>query len=338
MTPDDVSQWGLHCYCIQAVATPQRIIRMDDNGKILSRARAGATVRQLRAEGLRASDSQLTLLQMFGLLSKEGAALQTTIPLLGPQTILAARARAARLAGKLTPVLASSVQAIRKELGRRGLFDSEYAVVFGYSLDTLLWEQLEHLASLPPTALTVQQPLWRGAFWAIYPERSGAAGTNEVVQGNVRLTTVWTDPVAERLRQFARAPSTMAALVAIERSASSAEMAGLETARLGEDTASNGRLLVPVIRAKTSDPLHAPSTQIASVIARALLSTDDGRELIQMVPNATHDQALVIVAHELIWEVADALVTAQVLTYPTALRPAANTTPLAPLLLVRVAG
>lgn len=333
---DDVATWGLHCFCIEAVATPHRIVRMDDNGLILGRARNGITIQQLRADGITVTESQLKLLQVFGLLSRQGGVIQTAIPLLDSNATAAIRNRAAHIAAGLIPALRPPIRTIHTQLSRNGLQDSEYAVIFGYALDTLLWEVLRTRAALPSTSLTLQQPFWRGAFWAIYPERLDAAGTNELAHGRAHLTMVWTDPVAPRLDLLAHAPTTLAALASIEQLPA---RSGVETVRsmctVPRCVGTNHLLRLPSIEERAGDPLHDASADIAGAVSRALLSSGNGHALIALVPTATRAQALVIVAHELIWEVADALVKARIVSRPAVLGTTANAASLGPLLFIR---
>jgi hypothetical protein len=66
--PDDLGQWGLHCFCLTARHTPQRVIRMDGNARVLSHAVGGATLGELRASGLTVTDSQVLLPRTYGLI------------------------------------------------------------------------------------------------------------------------------------------------------------------------------------------------------------------------------------------------------------------------------
>ena len=154
--PDDLGKWGLHCFCIEAVATPHRIIRMDDNGKILRRSINGTTVSKLRAEGLLANDSQLLLLRLFGLIDRDGDKIRTAIPVLDASAMTHLRAKSAALGKRIANEVKPQVKAIRAELERRKLGASDYAVVFGYALDAVLWDHPLVKARLPETSLTVK--------------------------------------------------------------------------------------------------------------------------------------------------------------------------------------
>ncbi|GGZ44964.1 hypothetical protein GCM10011273_34630 [Asticcacaulis endophyticus] len=82
--PEDLTQWDLHCFCINAVRTPHRIIKMDDNGRLLFLAREGISIAALRQRGTRVTDSQINLLETFNMLRREGDVVTTAIPVLGP--------------------------------------------------------------------------------------------------------------------------------------------------------------------------------------------------------------------------------------------------------------
>lgn len=322
--PDDLARWGLHCFCIDATATPQRPVRLDTNGKLLRRAVRGASIAAVRAEGLEVSDSQIALLRAYRLVRVDGDRITTAFPVLGPEVVTDVRRRSSLLGKEIASEIRPQVRAIRTELTRQGLNSSDYAVVFGYALDGLLWDRLRSTDALPETALTVQEPFWRGAFWAVYPERSGGAGRNEITLRGAKLATVWTDPAADRLNRFLNGPAARAALAEIASSPGRPDLS--PTLRRP-----NRSPAFPIIRARIGDPLYEASASIAATVAAALVG-DRGADLRRMVPDATSQEAILIVAHELIWDVAAALVTEGELDVPPVLQSGDVEAPLAPAL------
>ncbi|HEY0628202.1 MAG TPA: hypothetical protein VGD23_02635, partial [Sphingomicrobium sp.] len=182
----------------------------------------------------------------------------------------------------------------------------------------LLWDHPLVKARLPETALTLKQPYWRGAVWAMYRERSGSAGRTETGTGGTKLVMVWSDPVVDRLNDFAKSDQAKALLTAVEANPTIV------------------RPDFPVIHDRRGDRLHDPSRAIADAVARSLIESDEGRAILASVPNANEGEALLIMAHELIWDVADELVAQKLIDYPRALGPDAATAPLTPLLYARV--
>lgn len=67
----DLSNHEIYCFCNGVRGTPDRIVRMDNNGAILAACQGGRTIEQLRAGVVAVTDSQIRLLQDSGLLRKE---------------------------------------------------------------------------------------------------------------------------------------------------------------------------------------------------------------------------------------------------------------------------
>lgn len=83
------------------------------------------------------------------------------------------------------------------------------------------------------------------------------------------------------------------------------------------------------------DTLHTASNAIGEAVAAELTETAEGRALLNSVPGATDQEAVLIAGHELIWDIADALMTADMLDRPRALDGDADAA-LDPLLFVRI--
>ncbi len=89
---------------------PHGIVAMDTNGRILAAARDGMTQRELAEQGNVATDSQLALLEAFGLLDRDGDRYRTAFALVGPKILSTLRPRW-RAAGARLP--SSTFAAIR---------------------------------------------------------------------------------------------------------------------------------------------------------------------------------------------------------------------------------
>lgn len=305
--PTDLSEWSLHCFCLGAIRTPHgAVARLDNNGELLFRARSGIRRSELEREGVPVADSQIALLQMLDVLEVDGDMLRTAFPLIGPDQLDRLRPRLRRLAESLVPAIEGDVAAIRAQLRAQGLPRSEYAVVFGHAIDGILWKLLRGHDALPSTRLNREHPLWSGAFWALYPGRGNVAGVNEHHAEGVALILIWTRPTSDALRDLDTAadlPDALRRLAAGEDPAPVADGNG-RVWRLSEQ----GRPQVPVIRQSGDDPLHAPSLRIASAVVEMLtVDAEMSRVLDSLEGVDDRRQAIVIVAHEFIWDVMDAL-------------------------------
>ena len=132
---------------------------------------------------------------------------------------------------------------------------------------------------LPDTTLDLDHPNWRGAFWLIYPERSGAPVTNEVTLDGPRCHCLDRPyfVCAER-----------AANVCQTKTASASTVAGVRN--------------LPVLLDTLDDPIHIAAERIATLTATALLNTSEGKALCRLPSHMRSNRSGgFIVAHELIW-------------------------------------
>jgi hypothetical protein len=155
-----------------------------------------------------------------------------------------------------------------------GLSGSTYAVVFGHVLDGLLWDRLALTGAVPETRLSDAHPWWNGAFWAVYPPREGAAGTNFVDCDNATLVQVWTTATIARLDALAASealPDTIRGLLDPAGTAAAGEVvdaAGVRWPLRRPD----GRPAIPIVG--VNGPLDHLGTQVANVVAEAIVGTD----------------------------------------------------------------
>jgi hypothetical protein len=295
--PADLARWGLHAFALGARSTPHSVVAMDDNGALLYHARQGITLGQLEARGITASQSQLALLQAYGLVTLDGDRVTTAFPVVGPEVLDALRPRIRQLAADLVPQISSAVDAISAELRRRGHAGHDYTVVFGHAVDGLLWDRLRAHGLAPTTELSIERPYWNGAFWAIYPPITVAAGVNERSGTEATLVMVWTDTTSRALWDLARSEAGQTLT--------------------GDPTAQTE---IPVLAADESDALHRHSMSIADTIARILRSDPQAQALLDAIPDANSHESTLILAHELIWEIMEALVAAGHLRPPPGMR------------------
>ncbi|GIF45889.1 hypothetical protein DFJ67_5324 [Asanoa ferruginea] len=270
--PPDLARWGLHCYCPEALSTPHAVVAEGSNGRLLHATRGGGASRAaLRARGLDPTEAAVARLREFDLLAVEGGLLRTTFPVLGSAETTPLRARLRSVGASLAAGIAAPVAGLCAALADLGLADSAYAIVFGHALDGLLWDRLARAGRTPDTALCATRPWWNGVFWAVYPPRPAAAGTNFTRTDDGTLVRVWTATTAD-------APALRRPVIPVVGD-------GGELDRLAGSVAD-----------QVAEALTGP--------AIAALPIDDARV------------ATVVVAHELIWDITDALIDAGAISTP----------------------
>jgi hypothetical protein len=297
----------LHCFCLGARSTPHRVVSADDNGRLLYAARRPVTIESLRERGLPCTESQLRLLEIYDLLSRTGDTVQTTFPILDAASTSLLRRELATVTGEGGERLASAANDILVTLVEDRLAESAFAVVFGHALDGLLWNELRRREMLPSTALSLEHPFWRGAFWASYPKRDFAAGTNEVRAHGVTLTMVWTDDTADALAGLAEAESTLSWL----------ESVASATGDQSTSRRPGGRRPVPLLHAGRSTRLSRACEALAARAADLIPDLSACRQLLHNTGvGADAPSAAVIIAHEIIWAVAERMMSEGLFAIP----------------------
>jgi hypothetical protein len=336
--PEDLANWSLHCFCVTARRTPHAVIRLDGNGRLLLAASGGVAVSALRERGLLAADSQLVLLREFGLVAVEGDQVRTTFPILHPPVITGLRAALRDEAAQLVLGWTSELATIHRLLSDRNLLSHAFAIVFGHVLDGMLWTLLRYRRAVPETTLTLEQPYWRGAFWAMWPPRYASAGTNELRTESARLVMTWTPATVEALGQLASDP-TLAADLQAAGGRVAQDAAEIQSVHL-QSTATGDRWRVPAIRTGVDGPLAQAGGRMLLAIEASLASVAQREGVGAALRTACFDDskvATVILAHELIWEITELLVNEGKLERPAvAVEASPTTSALADLMLVVV--
>lgn len=311
--PANLAQWGLHAFALGARSTPHAVIALDDNGSLLYHARGGATRAQLEAHGIAPTESQLALLRIYDLAVVDGDRITTAFPVVGPEVLTSLRPAVRRLATELVRRIADDVTEIGGELRHRGHPGHDYAVLFGHSIDGLLWDRLRARDLVPATGLDVERPFWNGAFWALYPPVAGAAGVNEFPGAAATLVAVWTAETRTALAQLVRSDAVRQLLAG-----------------------PTGQTGIPVVAVDDGDLLHHHGLRVAETVADEIGTGASARSLLRSIPNASLQQAVVIVAHELIWAIMDALVASGRVQVPAPAVPTATLDSLSTRLLLRL--
>jgi hypothetical protein len=339
--PRDLSHWTLTCYCeVDHGSTPHRVLKADDNGRILYAARQGATRKQIEAEiGHPVATSQLIALVDWRLLKEKDGLYTTAIPALGPDRMLPLRRALREQVDRELPALSPSVERLKTVLDRQGYSGSIYTLTFSYALDGLLWNQLRESHLLPETAPSKEHPFWNGLFLAVYPAQQSHPGTNTITPGTQEtpaLSLLWTDAVLPKINALQNAPEIEPAINQLGRG----ECRNLhvtdrqhhEWSFGGED----GRCRIPVVRQVVDDPVFEASKALAAQ-AVTILGKADITPLTQLGIPA--DDARVIAAHETIWAILEELEAKHVVQPPAVLSAPElleDTAPFLPLMFVTV--
>ena len=176
---------------------------------------------------------------------------------------------------------------------------------------TACWTLLRYRRAIPDTTLTLEQPWWRGAFWALWPPRPAGAGTNELRTASARLVLTWTPATAAALDRIAADPALAADVLSCGKRVAHGA-AEIQSAQL-HGTLPSDAWRVPAIRTGVDGPLAQAGGRMVLGIEASLASATSAGDLdvaLQAAGVADPKVATVVLAHELIWEIAELLVAA----------------------------
>jgi hypothetical protein len=308
-----IRDWDLVCFCNSRVRTPHFIVKMDNNGAILYAARSGVTREGLQRAGIRASESQLRLLEDWSLLLDSGGVLRTAFPVLPPGQTSRLRAALREAARTSVPRIRPSLDTLTGLIASQADSAAAWATIFSYVLDGLVWDSLSGGTDLVATDITVAKPYWNGGFWAIAPKRINAPGTNSGrVDDSTSILMAWTPGTLARFQPLQRTEGRVALLRALRGNPAS----------LSPDIASLGLLRADgspaVVVVRSHDPLAVTAHALAGVVARDFTTWMRTTNLPRQIGVQDAGLATLVGYHEYMWELLDALVDNGILAVPEA--------------------
>lgn len=301
----DLSNHEIYCFCNAVRGTPDRIVRMDNNGAILAACQGGRTIEQLRAGGVAVTDSQIRLLQDWGLLRKdEGGSLRTTFPIFGQETVFPLRKLARASAADLVRNTRTEIRQLLDLLSKAGQEGSAYTLLFSYVLDDQVWEQFYADKLLVDRDPSLDEPFWTGVVWAYSPPREFSCGTNFTSNNGISLAVNWSPALADRMGPLMGGWRALRPLIEACAEKKWVEDPGerrlFSSYQLCDD---QGRPTLAILTESESDPVFQMVSVVAKKVAThaaELARSDSVRTLLGTFEDAPR---LVITYHELMWEI-----------------------------------
>lgn len=304
-------------YVAAGAYAPSALIAMDNNARILFECRDGCNPEGLRSAGIGFSDSQLEFLVATNLLVRDTFGdLYSTFPVLDAERTEALRAEVSELADTIAVAVEPRAGELARSLEAAGHGSQAYSVFFSYVLDGMAWRFFEEYSRIPPRALSARRPFWAGEVWAIQPARSSWATTRSIAEGGVTLKTTLPPRSELGAALFAdrrRLKRALAQFSTPGRPVPESERELLSRfGLLGEA----GRWEVLVIDEVEKDPVFRAAERLTSDLVDEFLEIVALDPLRERYRFSTPQQALVIVYHELMWELMDRFETLGLVTPP----------------------
>ena len=298
---------------------PQNISLLDNNGDILLACKAGITETKLKASDVTYGESQLVLLEAWRLISHNGDTLKTLVPILDSSETHTLRAYTKNVAASVCDSSVVLVQALKEHLDHIKRSRNAYSVIFSYVIDGLVWRYLEGQKLLTPRIIEAETPFWAGEVWALYRPRTFSCGTNSVSDRGISLNVNWSDASIPRMLPFVVDLKNFGRM--FDDYAASGRVVDTSARRIFSPFNlfdAKGEFTVPIITEDKSNRLYMVSMELSVRIAQAVIKNLDVASLRTKYNFRDAQQTLVIVYHEIMWDLMDAYESRGLLDKPIA--------------------
>jgi hypothetical protein len=307
---------------------PQNIALLDNNGDILLACKKGMTKDDLKKTGLSYTESQLVLLETWRLLTLKEDTVKTVMTILDSAETRALRGYSRHVAEAVCDSTAELVTALNNQLDEIKRSRNTYSIIFSYVVDGLVWRYLEGKRLLTPRTIGPDSPFWAGEVWALHRPRAFSCGTNVISDRGISMNVNWSDASIPKMVPF----------VADFKNLGRMFDDYVTTNKIMDTTAKRvfgpfnlfnkkGELTVPIIAETKGNRLYTAGVELSQKIAEAFLRAIDITSLRASCNLRDTSQTLVIVYHEVMWDLMDAYESRGLLKKPAAFADPAHAKP-----------
>jgi hypothetical protein len=268
------------------------------------------------------TQSQLKLMEQWDLVKKgNDNNYHTSINILDSISTHNLRNFSKDISSKLSILIESETLKLKSYLKSIGRQNNLYSVLFSYVIDGLVWDYLENEDLVEKRDISLKSPLWDGEYWTLYPKRDFYCGTNSISEKGFSIKVNWSEKAIPKMIPFVNRFDLQGKILNdfIEE--------GKVTDREVIDVFgkfnffdSNGNFTAPVIEEKEGNAIYNISKEIASKITNFMQSEINLDNLKNEYNFNSNSQALVIVYHEMVWDIMNALENKNIVEKPVAFK------------------
>jgi hypothetical protein len=292
---------------------------MDNNDELLSACLSGKTADQLHKSGIDYKESQIALLKIMRLLREKDNTLKTAIPVFGPEKTKSLRNTAEQAAKTLYPAIKKDVIGLVRHLKTRGRESNTYSILFSFILDGLVWDELEKREMISSLKITAEKPFWDGEVWSVYPKRAFSCGTNTSTIPGLSLSLNWSPAAPDLIWSFWGNRETRMQMLR-----DAADNGRIDDENIIKTFAGynlfdeHGNITIPVIDTQPDNRLFSMCRNIAETTAANISSELALSEIKKWFGLRDNKQTMIIVYHEVIWELLQKFEQDNIIERPTA--------------------
>jgi len=291
-------------YCKTNSYTPDNIVRLDNNWDLLIALRTPKTTKEIDSLGVKFTYSQLELLRQWKLIRRDKKKYQTNMIILDSLQTSKLRNYAQQLSISLANIIKENVSDLAGILANDERQQNTYSILFSYVLDGVVWRRLEVKNLIKKRELTLENPLWIGEFWTLYPKRNFSCGTNSLSDKGYSIKINWSEKAIPIMRPFISRSDLLEKLLNdfIENGKVTDRNVVTEFSKYNLFDKS-GNLTIPIIMENESNRIYLVSEKIATQIVNFLEVNIDMEMLKNQFGFIDNSEAIIILYHEMLWEI-----------------------------------
>lgn len=326
---NDLSNYDIVQYITTANnGSPDNIIKLDNNSAILLNSVEGKSAKQLNDIGIKFNESQVKLLKNWRLIKEEDNILKTNFPILNSQQTEKLRSETKQIAANLGTTLKNDVNTLKEELKKIHREKNTYSILFSYIIDGSVWSKFEKEGLIDKREVTVEHPFWDGEIWALYPKRKFSCGTNSISDQGIKLSVNWSENTLKNMTPFVADWKNLFKIFDDYVEAGKVKDAKAKEVFVPFGLFNEkGVFTIPVIIEKAGDPLFDICNIISNDIVKEMKELKEVNLLKKDFGFKDNKQTLIIVYHEVMWDLLDYFENQEMITKPVAFADPDNTKP-----------
>lgn len=308
------------CYC--AGNSPASVAKLDNNWELLLSLRAPKSIATLDSTGIKYTKSQLRLLEQWKQIKQnKNGSYETLTHIFDKTQTGQLRNYSWQLSQDLLQLIRPAILNLKADLQTINREQNMYTILFSYIIDGMVWEHLEKEALIKKRQLNLSSPIWDGEFWTLFPKREFYCGTNSIADNGYALKVNWSENVIPQMLPFvSRFDLQQRILNDYMQKGKLTDPESKEVFGKFNFFDQEGNFTIPVIVESETNRTYRHSREIASIITAFIKNNIDRPKLVREYGFTDSSQALIILYHEMIWDIMKELERKEVVIKPIAFR------------------
>ena len=312
------NNYDYSCYC-SGRETPHKIVSYDNNLQLIKLFNVGLSKKDLDSLNIPYTYSQLKLLQIYNLIRFENNKYYSNIPILDEKQTNQLRIQSKQIANNIIPIIDNDIKDLVAYLSTINRSSNTFSIIASYVIDGLLWEKFEKKKLIQSNSYDSAYP-WSGYFWVLASRRNFKYGTNTDTDSTI--TIALTNGGTYRIMESYYKGEDLIKIMLNNMRVSGKVTDERVIKNFGKYNIFNkqGDIIIPVIIENNQNKLYMLSNQIADKICDLIISNVNIDEYVKAYNFKDKEQALIILSHEIMWDLLSLIDEKKLVEKPIILR------------------